>query len=151
LERIVSIVALAGVLLIAGCDPGMTIRQRPLAQLYGVRPEIIVHVETTHPLIGEYWYSPQVEVSNLSLSSVIITYVELATKGQVYENKPRRSGLYPFSVGAGNKKSLPVWFDLSGSVKSIFSETVELRVHYRSGDEDRIFSANLEGAPLDIQ
>jgi hypothetical protein len=95
--------------LFVGCDPGMTIRQinsraESKRTVVIVTPDITIEVKTTHQLIGERWYDPQVNVMNSSDSPITITSVELVAQGVTYENKPRAEQTYPSAL----VRSIPV-------------------------------------------
>jgi hypothetical protein len=93
-------------LLLAACDPGMTIR--PIKASNGTSPPIRIDVKTEHPLIGLTFYAPQVTVINGSDSPITITSVELAAKRGTYPNKPLHSGSYPSAVPPGKTETLDI-------------------------------------------
>ena len=131
------------------CDPGMTIRQTDAANPT-IDKTLIVHVKTTHPLIGESWYAPDgITATNLSEKPIMVTSVELIANRTTYANKPPGVSKYPLTISPGKTESLPVWFDLDASVKRTFEKAAELRVHYRNGGKDLISSAFIVGGPLD--
>jgi hypothetical protein len=70
-------------LLFASCDPGMTIRQIGSAKTSTAASDpdeqVTVRVVTTHPLIGKNWYSPGIEVLNMSPRPITVTRVDLET------------------------------------------------------------------------
>ena len=138
------------VLMIA-CDPGMTIRQTEPG-LLGTAPskqQVTIHVRTSHPLIGERWYYPEVQVSNSSGSSIAITSVELAARGETYANEPRQSGIYPLVIQPGSTQTLDVRFRLGDAVKKVFKHSAELRARYRRGSTEETAHATIVGGPLD--
>jgi hypothetical protein len=94
-----------------------------------VTPDITIEVRTTHQLIGERWYDPQVNVMNSSDSPITITSVELVAQGVTYENKPRAKKTYPLTLLVRSTASLDIAFDFSEGVHRIFQEPVELRIH----------------------
>ena len=104
----------------AACDPGMSIRQDDASARIAATTSLVIHVRTTHPLIGETWYSPGVDVQNVSDSPISVTKVELRTKTSAFQNKPRRSGTYPAQIPPKMNATLDVWFDLAESVKKTF-------------------------------
>jgi hypothetical protein len=135
--------------LMVACDPGMTIRQADPSAGSAANGGVTIHVRTSHPLIGEPSYAPEVEIANVSNSPINVTSVELVAKRGTFQNKPRRSGTYPVEVLPGKTEPLDVWFDLSDDVKKTFVEPAELRVHYRSGSTEQIAGAILVGGSLD--
>ncbi len=135
-------------LLLVACDPGMTIRQIKASN--GTSARITLNVKTEHPLIGHTWYVPQVTVTNSSDSPFTITSVELVAKRGTYVNKPRRPGSYPLDVPPGKTEILDIWFDLTDDVKeTFFRQPAELRVHYKSRDQDETAHVSVIGGPLD--
>jgi hypothetical protein len=143
----------AGLLLTAllvltiACDPGMTIRQTSsLGATNGAG--VAVYVKTSHPLIGETWYAPEVKVTNSSDSPITVTRVELTTQRATYTNKPRSSGTYPLIVPPRETEALDIWFDLHDDVKKTFQQSAELRAHYRSSGKEEIAQSNIIGGPL---
>ncbi|HWN77476.1 MAG TPA: hypothetical protein VNN81_06295 [Bradyrhizobium sp.] len=136
-------------LLLAACDPGMTIRQIKASR--GTSDPVTIEVKTEHPLIGHTFYAPHVTVINGSDSSITITSVELAAKRGTYPNKPRRPGSYPSAVPPGRTETLDIWFDLTDDVKkTFFQQPAELRVHYLSRGRDEIANVSVIGGHLDI-
>ena len=97
-------------LLFASCDAGMTIRQIGSTKASTVSSDpdeqVTVRVVTTHPLIGENWYSPSIEILNMSSHPITVTRADLETWRATYENKPQRSGAYPVTVAVG--KTMPI-------------------------------------------
>ncbi|MBI4679261.1 MAG: hypothetical protein HY748_16930 [Elusimicrobia bacterium] len=136
----------------AGCDPGMSIRQtdswhEAAARSGAAGSEVAIHVKTGHPLIGETWYVPEVTITNASDKTITVSSVKLATSRASYVNKPRQAGSYPLVVSPGDTKPLDVWFHLDEPVGKIFERPVELKVHYRSGAEESMSRATLAGEP----
>jgi len=127
-----------------GCDPGMVIRQTSSLGAAG-GASVVVYVKTSHPLIGETWYAPGVEVTNSSDSPITVTSVELAARSVTYANNPGRAGTYPLIVPPGKTEALDIWFDLHDDVKNTFQQPAELRVHYRSSGTEKIARANIMG------
>jgi hypothetical protein len=123
---------LTGVLVLTiACDPGMTIHQTSsLGAINGAG--VVLYVKTSHPLIGETWYAPEVKVTNSSDSPITVTGVELTVERATYANKPRRSGTYPLIVPPRETEALDIWFDLRDDVKKSFQQSADLRVHYQS-------------------
>ena len=119
------------------CDPGMTIRQTSsLGATNGA--SLVVNIKTSHPLIGETWYAPEIKVTNSSASPTTVMGVELTTRRGTYPNKPRRSETYPLIVPSRETKALDIWFDLHDDVKKTFQQSAQLRVHYRSSGKEQI-------------
>jgi len=126
----------------------MTIRQTSSA---GVANDVTlsVFVKTSHPLIGEAWYAPEVKVTNASGLPVTITSVELVTGRTTYLNKPLQSETHPVIVAPRGTETLEVRFSLNKGVKRIFEQPATLRVRYRSAGKEGNTQANLVGGPLD--
>ena len=139
-------------ILLIGCDPGLTIYQvRPANIVNSASAEITIHVRTSHPLVGETSYAPEVKITNSSGAPITVTKVELAEGNATYENKPVRAGTYPVSISAGDTQVLDAWFDVKDGVGKIFHKPAELRVYYRSGDKEEIVSTTIVGGPLDTR
>ncbi|HEX7289181.1 MAG TPA: hypothetical protein VF532_23555 [Candidatus Angelobacter sp.] len=139
--------------LIAGCDPGMTIRQ--VVQRGGVNGipatpspgNLTISVRTSHPLKGENWYAPDVTVTNSSASPISINSFELAAKSVVYGNK-RQEG-YPVVLASGETRPLRLWFDLREDIWKTFSkEAADLRVNYVIDGQQMTAHANIIGERL---
>ena len=142
---------IAAILLI-GCDPGLTIYQvRPANIVNSASTEITIHVRTSHPLVGETSYAPEVKITNSSVASITVTKVELAEGNATYENKPVKAATYPVSVSAGDTQVLDVLFDIKDGVGKTFHKPAEFRVHYRSGDREEIVSTTIVGGPLNMR
>lgn len=137
----------AVMVLTIGCDPGMMIRQTSSPGAAS-GASVAVYVKTSHPLIGETWYAPEVKVANSSDSPIAVTGVELAARSVTYANKPRRPGTYPLIVPPGRTEALDIWFDLHDDVKKTFQGSAELRVHYRSSGKEEVAQANIIGGRL---
>ena len=99
-------------------------------------------------LIGENWYSPSIEILNMSSHPITVTRVDLETWRATYDNKPQRSGAYPVTVAVGKTMPIKVWFDLNDSVKKTFEKNVEVRVYYQGDNGEAMVTAKMEGAPL---
>jgi hypothetical protein len=128
----------------------MTIRQEDPSAGIAANTNVVIHVRTTHPFIGETWYAPGVEVQNVSNSPVSVAKVELVARRTTFQNKPFRSGTYPAEIPPGSAATLDVRFDLADPVKKTFQEPVELRVYYRSGSKEQVAHTNLIGGSLHI-
>ena len=152
MNRVIKAILPPVFLVFASCDPGMTIRQigSTKASTVSTDPDelVTVRVETTHPLIGETWYSPSIEIFNISSHPVTVTRVDLETWRATYENKPQRSGAYPVTVAAGKTMPIDVWFDLNDNVEKTFEKNVEMRIYYQADHGERMVTAKIEGAPL---
>lgn len=138
-------------IILAGCDPGMTIRQvnpgdQPNRER--VSPGLTLHISTKHPLVGETSYATDVQVTNAVGNPIIVTRVELVTADAVYHNEPSSRVSYPFSVATGETASLETYFRLRTDVYDAFKQRGQLRVHYRIGQEERTADATLEAAHL---
>jgi hypothetical protein len=143
----VGVLSTALLVLTIACDPGMTIRQTSsLGATNGAG--VAVHIRTSHPLIGETWYAPEVEVTNSSDSPITVTGVELTVQRATYANKPRRSGTYPLIVPPRETEALDIWFGLHDDVKKTFQQSAELRVHYRISGKEEIAESNIIGESL---
>ena len=70
-------------------------------------------------LIGENWYSPSIEILNMSSHPITVRRADLETWRATYENKPQRSGAYPVTVAVGKTMPIEVWFDLNDSVEKM--------------------------------
>ena len=74
---------LATCLLIVACDPGMAIRQvkapgQTQTKRSSTDERLIVQVKTSHQLIGETSYAPQVKVTNALDVPITVNRVDLA-------------------------------------------------------------------------
>lgn len=144
----------ATAVLVVACDPGMTIRQTKSSGEvtnggHAASPQVAIDVKTSHPLIGETWYAPQVRITNSSDSPITVTSIELTARRTTYANKPPQPGIYPLVVSPGKTEALLVWFDIGDAVKKTFQQPAELRVHYRSGSKEEIARTSIVGGPLD--
>jgi hypothetical protein len=133
----------------AACDRGMTIRQDVPNEGREANTSVAIHVRATNPLIGETWYAPEVEITNLSGSPITVITVELVAQRATLQNKPRRSGTYPLEIPPRQTETLDIWFELADTVKKTLQEPAELRMHYRSGSKEQIAQTSLIGGPLD--
>lgn len=140
---------------LAGCDPGMTIRQAVQHDRVRVSPgtagpeAATVNVKTSDPLIGETWYAPDATITNALDTPITISRVELIAKGISYANKPRGQGTYPLVVGAGRTETLDICFDLREDVwKTFFKQPAELRVYYGSDGKEQIAHTTVIGEHL---
>jgi hypothetical protein len=157
-KRIIGIASIAMQVLTVACDPGMIIRQASVpgrAPNAGPSPEAQVEVsaKTTHQLIGETWYDPEVKVTNLSDSPITITEVELSARGKAYASNWRpwsRPGAFPLTIQPMNSGTLEISFRLDEDVwKTFFRRPAELLVHYTLGADSMVARATVVGANLD--
>jgi hypothetical protein len=139
--------------LFMGCDPGMSIRQinsradsKKTAVV--VTPEIAIEVKTTHQMIGEGSYDPEVKVTNSSDSPITITSVELVAQSLTYENKPRGAEAYPLTLPVRSTTSLDIAFRFSEGVHRIFKKPAELRIHYLTRGHDGLARTTVVGGPV---
>lgn len=138
-------------ILFSACDPGMTIRQiksedNANSQSEPANPRVFVHVETTHPLIGETWYDPKITFTNFSDTPLTINSVELVTRFGTFKNKiTLPAETYPIVVPVGRTVDVPVWFNLSYFVKETFEKPAEMQIHYFKNNQEFIARADIEG------
>jgi hypothetical protein len=125
--------------LLAACDPGMTVRQiNSVVESENAAataiPKISVEVKTTHQLIGESWYSPQITATNSFDVPVTITSVELIAGSTTFQNSPRAAKDYPVNLPARSTVPLHVDFGFNDGmyVEKVFRNPGELRIHYSS-------------------
>jgi hypothetical protein len=157
-KRIVGIASIAIQVLTVACDPGMIIRQASVpgrAPNAGTSPEAKVEVsaKTTHQLIGETWYDPEVKVTNLSGSPITVTDIELSARGKAYASnwaRWSRPGAFPLTIQPGNSGTLEISFRLDEDVwKTFFRHPAELSVLYTIGADSMVARATIVGAHLD--
>ena len=141
--------AAALLLLIVACDPGVIIRQVGPVSGAVTQNSVILHVKSTHQLIGETWYAPQVTVTNSSHAPITITEVELSTKQKIYSDSSPQPQDLPKTVLPGQTQNVTVLFRLDDDVQKTFRQSAELRVHYRGGNTDDIVRAVIELGPVD--
>jgi hypothetical protein len=138
--------------LMVACDPGMTIRQTkslPKGRRAAMQA-VALHVKTSHPLIGQTWYAPEVKVTNPFDSPITITSVEFVTRRETYANKTARPGAYPLVIQPGSTEILHFGFRLNDDVKKTFlKQSAELRLRYRTGNKEEIAHTNIIGGRLD--
>ena len=141
------------VLLLVGCDPGMTIRQAQASNdsrtpLGTVGPRVTIRVKTTHQLFGEAWYDPDVEVINSLESPIAVTSVELMTQKRSYPNTSPQPENRPITIPPGSAETMKVSFRLEAGVHETFRQPAELRVHYLTGDKEEIARTTIVRGPL---
>lgn len=124
---------------LVGCDPGMTVRQiNSVVEAENAAsttiPKISVDVKTTHQLIGEGWYGPQVIAANLSDVPVTITSIELIAGSKTFQNGTRAAQDYPANLPAHSTVPLSVDIRFSDGVyiRKALENPGELRIHYSS-------------------
>ncbi len=147
-NRITGTLLFTASLALAGCDPGMIIRQVEDAQTSD--PGVVIHVAKDYPFISENWYAPAAKITNSTGGPINVASVELVTAGRTYQNKPLGDS-YPFLLAAGETASLDTWFDLATTdvyEAFPFHSYVRLRIHYRIGKEERAVDATMVGLPL---
>ena len=69
MKGIAPMISLAALILTAGCDPAVTVRQgstlrRPVTGSMLAQPELMVHVEKYRAFVGVISYTPKIRVSN---------------------------------------------------------------------------------------
>lgn len=122
---------------LVACDPGMSVRQINSfveSKNRGVTavPKLSVDVKTTHQLIGERWYDPQIIATNSSDIPITITSVELIAGTATFQNRPQAAKDYPVTLPAHRAAPLNVDFRFSDDldVHKVFRRPAELRIHY---------------------
>jgi len=153
LKRILRPVSIAILGVIAGCDPGMTIRQaKQPGRLNGtatLNAQVKVDIETKCQLIGQTLYGPKVKVTNLSGAPIAITSVELAAIGKTYANTHPRPETFPLTIQSGSTETLHVLFRLDEPVHETFHRSAELLIHCKSGEKLETVRASLIGGRLE--
>jgi hypothetical protein len=119
-------------LLIVACDPGVTIRQADAANEGGKSSGVSLRVKSSRQFICTTRYTPQVNVTNRSEATVVVTGIELATRQRIYTDSSPRPQEFPGDVLAKQARDFVVLFWLDDAVYKTFKESAELRVHYRS-------------------
>ena len=149
---------LAALISVVACDPGMTVRQINSSvesenTAVNAIPKISVAVRTTHQLIGEEWYDPQVTATNPSDVPLTITSVELIAGKQTFKNEDRAAKDYPITLLPRSTVPLSVDFKFSTDVdvNRAFKNPGELRVHYSSQQGAGIASATVARGPLNAK
>lgn len=148
-------ITIAGVVCIAisGCDSGMSIRQRPDTK--GPEPAatmadgIEVSVETTHPLIAEDWYAPDVTVTNRGAVTLTITAAELVGSSGTTSCEPGDLSHLPQDIPPHQACTISPYFKLKNPVHKEFAGPVELWVHYTDRKKESQQVVVLEGAALE--
>jgi len=137
-------------LLIVACDPGVTIRQADSRTETGKRSSVLLHVKSTHQLIGNTWYAPRVTVTNTSEAPVLVTGIELATRQKIYSDGSPQPQDFPEEVLPRQAQNFTVLFRLDDAVYKTFREPAELRVHYRYGSSEDTARTAVVSGPLDV-
>jgi hypothetical protein len=123
-------------LVVAACDPGMTIGERPKGTSQATLPEgcsLELHAKDTHQLIGESWYDPEVTVRNLGESPVSIDRIELRSQGVTYRLEHWAEKDLDGTIPARGTKTLRIGFDLNKSaVSEAFKESAVIYFRYTS-------------------
>ncbi len=140
-KRVVLILSLAALVLTAGCDPAITVRQGSMVRRSAtgsgiVQPELAVRVEKYRNLVGSAFYSPKIKVTNISDSPITITSIALVTEWDSFTDSPRRSQSFPLTLPPGATENLETAFDLRQGIQRTFRKPAELRVHYRDTGGD---------------
>ncbi len=137
---------------IAGCDPGMTVRQinsvvEAENAVVTKGPKISISVKTTQQLIGERWYSPRVTATNPSDIPVKVTGVELITGRQTLKNEDIEARNYPIVLGPRSSVALGVDFRFSDGVDvaKAFRNPGELRIYFTSQEGDGVVRITVVG------
>jgi hypothetical protein len=156
MKPLASILLVLPFALFLGCDPGMTVRQinstvDSKKTSVVVPPEMTIEIKTTHQLIGEGWYDPQVKVKNSSDSPITITRVELVAQAATYENQPRAAESYPLTLPARSTASLDIGFRFNQGVNRVFKKPAELRIHYLTGGHDGLTRITVAAGPLNAR
>jgi hypothetical protein len=134
--------------LMTACDPGISIQQitsqgrAPVGEI-AVEGKVVLEVKTTHQLIGEAWYDPEIRITNSTSSPITIENVELVTTSKTYTNTPARTETSPLRIQPGSTETLHVLFRLDGAVYKVFRQPGELQVHYQRGVSHEIARASV--------
>ena len=148
--RVAILVAMSA--LMTACDPGVSIRQikshgQPIIGSTAPEDHVVLVVSTTRQLIGETWYAPEIRVTNLGPSPIIIQSVELAARGKTYANTPPRPETIQLKILPGSTENLHALFRLDDSVHKVFKRPAELQLHYQSGGVQETVRAAVIGGP----
>jgi len=152
----VQILIVLVLILLVGCDPGMTVRQmnssiESESAAATTMPKISVDVKTTSHLIGQKLYDPHVTATNLSDVPVTITSIELVVGGTTFQNGPYAVNDYPVNLTAHGTIPLGVYFSLSDGVSKIFEKPGELRIHYCSQQGSGFARITVARGPLNAR
>jgi hypothetical protein len=150
-----ALIPLALILLVA-CDPGMAVRQiNSFVESENTAvtpiPKVSVNVKTTHQLIGERSYLPDVTLTNSSYFEVTITSIDLVARGETYENRPQDTKCYPLKVLAQSTAPLDVHFRFTDGIYKVFKNPGELRIHYSSQQGTGLARITVARGPLNAK
>jgi hypothetical protein len=123
-------------LIMAACDPGVTIRQADSPKDVGKPSSVTFRVKSVRQLIGTTHYAPQVTATNNSEATVVVTGIELATRQKIDTESSSRPQDFPAEVLAKQARDFTVLFRLDEAVYKAFKEPAELRIHHRSGTRE---------------
>jgi hypothetical protein len=123
-------------LVVAACDPGMTIGERPNGTSQAPLPAgcgLELHANDTHQSIGESWYDPEVTVRNLGESPLAIDRIELKSQGLTYRLEQWAEKDLDGTIPAHGTKTLRIGFDLNKrAVSDAFRESAVIYLRYTS-------------------
>lgn len=156
MERAVSVkriamAALVALLILAtGCDPGFTIRQVAIqSQRHSVTPtappQVSLEVSSFHALVGSGYYTPNIQIRNLSTVPISVTAVELLTKRGTYSFFSLYRDAFAVNIDPGATREIGAWFELPEGLHETFKKPAELRVHYTIGNRAGTAIARLAG------
>src|SRR4029453_4783396 len=129
------------------------IRQRAggvqTTQVAGQDGAVDIQVGTTHPLIGEDWYVPEITFTNRGSVGLTVTGAELFGPSGLVPSAGGDLNHLPEAIPPGQTRELLPYFELKQAVHKEFAGTVELRLSYTDGKTERKAVITLEGAPLE--
>jgi len=125
-------------LLLAACDPGITIRQPSAAgtssdSANSNLDDLEIKVESSRLLVGSTWYIPKFKIANRNREAVTITDVQLIGLGVTYTNDVHDPKMYPATIPSKNSAELAAAFHLQTDVKGFFDRPAQLRVIFTIG------------------
>src|SRR6266481_7836120 len=120
-------------LLLAACDPGITIRQPSVSNASSDSANsnlgnLEIKVEPSSLLVGSTWYVPKFKIANRYREAVTITDVQLTGLGVTYTNDVHDPKMYPATIPPKNSAELAAAFHLQTDVKEFFDRPAQLRV-----------------------
>jgi hypothetical protein len=133
------------------CDPGMTIHQEVPESPPATKAAVGVRVKRQNLLIGETHYLPIVEIENRSDMSIMIASSELVARAATFQSKSFGPDSSNLEIAPGESRTIKLWFDLSDSIRNVFHDPAELRIHYRSRSGEQVVSITIVGGPLQKQ